>query len=388
MTQIAEAFVRVRPDAGNFGRELTTQAGPGIRRFENQMKNSNREMSRFSRGAIVGTGALRDLGRAAAFASLSFIGGAGLVVGIKSAISAAMEAQVVLGQTENAVKRAGLSWEAYGEQVQEAALAQAQISGFDDERLLRTFSQFVRVTKDVNQALKLNSLAANVARGRNIELEQAALLVNKALLGQAGALRRIGIDAKVGASRTELLALINEKYAGSAAKFADTAAGAQARFSVAIQNTQEAIGAELLPTLTTYLNKATEWLNDTENQAKIQKVTKVAVEETAGAVGLFGAVVGALHRPVSAIAHDARGVGGEFYSVADALGLVADKTREVMSVQEILWARSKQRQGLLATGLFGPSFPSPSATSGSTTITRPRCSRPPSRTMGTGPTTW
>ncbi len=320
---------------------------------ERQLKSTNREMTRFSRGALVGTGALQSLGRAAAFASLSFIGGAGLALGIRSTVQAAMEAQVVLGQTENAVKRAGLSWETYGQQVQDAALAQAQISGFDDERLLRTFSTFARVTKDVNQSLKLNALAANVARGRNIELEQAAQLVLKASIGQAGALRRLGIDARAGASGLELLTLLNEKYAGSAAKFADTAAGAQARFNVAIQNTQEAIGTALLPTLTRYLNKATEWLNNTQNQEKIQRTVKTAVDYTAAAVDIAAGAFQGLSAIIKPITKDARGLGGEFYSIANALGLVDDNTRRVITSQDLLWAAAKRRQLHPSTGIFG-----------------------------------
>lgn len=295
MSQIAEAYVRIRPDAANFGRELQAQAGPGIRRFENQLKSSNRELSRFSRGALVGTGALHGLGRAAAFASTSFIGGAGLVYGLKSTISAAMEAEVAVGQTEKAVQNAGLSWAQFGDQIQASALALSEISGVDDERFLRTFSFMVRKTEDVSKAFRLNAIAADVARGANIELESAAKIVLRASTGQARGLAQIGIEARKGASGVELLAQINEKYAGSAAKFADTAAGAQARFQVAINETQEAIGTALLPVLTKYLDKGTEWLNNTENQEKIQRITTTAVDATATSIDVLAQAIGKLN---------------------------------------------------------------------------------------------
>ena len=89
----------------------------------------------------------------------------------------------------------------------------------------------------------------DVARGRFIDIEQAAQIVNKATLGQAGALRRLGIDARKGASGVELLDLLNRKYGGSAAAASDDAATSMDRFKVSIENAQEALGSLLLPTV-------------------------------------------------------------------------------------------------------------------------------------------
>ena len=255
-----------------------------MRRFERDLRGSNRELSRFGRGALVGSGALRGLGRAAAFASTSFIGGAGLIYGIKKVIDSAMETQRVLGQTENALEHAGLSWTQYGKRIEDAAQAQANLSGFGTDRLLSTFTTFVRKTGDVNRALYLNGLALNVARGRNIELEAATQLVLKATLGQAGALRRLGIEAPKGAKALQLIQLLYEKYAGSATKFADTAAGAQARFNVALSNTETTIGTALLPTITRLLDRGTAWLNNTKNQERIQRDVNKAVATGADVV--------------------------------------------------------------------------------------------------------
>ncbi len=123
----------------------------------------------------------------------------------------------------------------------------------------------------MNKSLTLNALAANVARGANIELESAANLVLRASVGQARGLAIVGIAARKGASATELLNQIQQKYAGSAEAYGKTAAGAQERFKVALENTQEVIGAAVLPTLTKALDKATDWLNNSKNQERIQR---------------------------------------------------------------------------------------------------------------------
>jgi hypothetical protein len=271
VTQVAEAFVRIRPDTDGFGRELRTDVNRDVRRLEQSVGGSNRELARFSRGALVGTGALGGLGRAAAFASLTFIGGAGLTYALKSTVDAAVEAEVVQGQLENALDSLGISFEDNRAAIENRTQALSQMAGIDDELLTRTFVNFARRTGDVTKALRLNEIAVNVARGRNISLEASAALVTRASLGMAGALRRVGIEARAGASATELLDLLQRKYAGSAEAYGNTAAGAQERFRVALENTQEVIGAALLPSLTRILTKATDWLNNQENQERVQK---------------------------------------------------------------------------------------------------------------------
>lgn len=292
MSQIAEAYVRVRPDTTGFKQDVSRQVSRDLRGVESQMRRNNREMDRFVRGALVGTGALRQLGRAAAFASTSFIGGAGLVYAITSSIKAAMEAQAAVAQTEGVVERAGVSWRRYGKQIQAAALEQSQLSGIDDERFLRTFSLLFRATGDVNRALEDNALAANIARGANLELEQAAKIVARAEAGQARGLAQLGVVLDKGAGRLEIRAALLRKFTGETERFANTAAGAQARFNVAINETQEAIGTALLPVVTEYLNKGAEWLNQTENQEKIQRTTTRIVDTSVTVIDALAASIG------------------------------------------------------------------------------------------------
>lgn len=177
------------------------------------------------------------------------IAGAAILSGIKSTISAAANAQQVLGQTKVALDDAGLSWSQYGKRIETVIDAQRKL-GFDDEELLKTFSLFIRRTGDVGKALDRNQLSLDVARGRYIDLADAANIVNKASLGQAGALRRIGIDAKNGSSGLQLLTLLQQKYGGAAQAAAGDATTANAKLRVSIQNVQEQLGKGLLPTVT------------------------------------------------------------------------------------------------------------------------------------------
>jgi hypothetical protein len=298
------------------------------------------DVERASRGALAASLSFRGLGRSLTFASAQFLGGAGIAFALKDTISQAEESQRVLGQTAVAVRRSGLAWTAYSKQVQAAALAQSSISGFDDERLLGTFSTFVRRTGDVTTALQRNALAADVARGRNIGLEQAAQLVLKASLGQAGALRRVGIAAKQGSTGLQLIDQLQRKYAGSAEAYGRTAAGAQDRFRVAVGNLQETLGNSALPTITKYLDVGATWLNQTQNQARVQRD--------------LGEAVGA----VEAVVHDASRVWQTF---ADAVGGSKTAIRaltgsllafKALSIGRTVLEMSKAYRGLAAAELL------------------------------------
>ena len=166
--------------------------------------------------------------------------------GLRQVLDVAAESQAALRRTQTAVENAGLSWATYGDRVQEAADKQSRL-GFDDEALLDTFAQFLSINQDVGGSLEANNLAMDIARARNIELEAAAKLVQKAMLGQSGALRRVGIDADKNADKTALLQQLNEKFGGAAVKAADDAATAQDRLRVNLENVQEAIGTLLVP---------------------------------------------------------------------------------------------------------------------------------------------
>src|SRR5437588_678148 len=142
---------------------MWAHASRGARTFD-------RDIGRSARGALAATLSVRGLGRALAFGSTGFLGGAGLGFALKDTIAKAEESQRVLGQTDVAVTRSGLSWKRWGREIRAAALEQSKISGFDDEKILSSFDVFIRRTRNVAKALHETALAQDVARGRNIAL--------------------------------------------------------------------------------------------------------------------------------------------------------------------------------------------------------------------------
>lgn len=261
---------------------LATSSGRAGRAVDNEA----RSVDRFSRSSRAGTGAARGLARSVGFVAASFLGGAGLVYGLKSVLNAAKESELVLGQTKLAVRAAGLEWGQYGNQI-EAAIAKQSRLGFDDEALLKTFSVFVTRTKDVTKALELNALAVDVSRGRYIDLEAAQQIVLKASLGQAGQLKRLGLDVEKNATSVELLAKLTESYGGRAAGALGTATASQERMNVSLENAKEIIGSGLTPIVADLSDQISDYLDDAGRQEQLQQRVNQAVKDgTAIAHGL------------------------------------------------------------------------------------------------------
>lgn len=227
-------------------RKLIVEVVGDSRSLERSFSRSSKAAAKFGTETTSSVGKVEaGFGRLQRIAAGGFIGGTALLAA-RRFVDLASESQQVLGQTQVALRAAGLSWQQYAGQIQDTIAAQTKL-GFDDEALLQTFSLFVRQTDNVGEALSRNNLAMDIARARFIDLGQAAQIVNKAALGQAGALRRLGIDVKTGASAFELLTKLQQEFGGAAVAASDDAATAMDRLQVQSENLQESLGTLALP---------------------------------------------------------------------------------------------------------------------------------------------
>jgi len=309
---------------------------------------SNNEMLRAGRGALAASGAFKGLGNALFFASSSFAGAFGLIYALRSTIKEAAHAQVVMAQLSKAVGNAGISWGDHRKAILAALEAQSKLSAFDDEELKASFSSLIVRTKDVNEALKLNAVAADVARARHTSLQQAVTLVTRASLGQVGSLRRLGLDvervtaaqdklraagvkvtfaqreqakaADVAATRLSVVSLLQTKFAGQAAQFAGTAEGAQERFNKVLNDTKEIIGIGLLPTITNLLTQFSEYLDKLNKSGDLQRKMNVLLRDG----GIAAHIVAETFKEIKDILDPlVRALGGTEQAVKDFLLVMA-----------------------------------------------------------------
>lgn len=292
-------------------RSLTVKIIGDSSSLEKAFQKSSTAGKKYQQDISLVAKAHEGISKSAAIAATSLVGGAGLVSAIHESIDAAIRAQEVQKRTQTQLEALGISYQDHADQINKVIQKQSQLSAFDDEDLQSSFTALVRVTKDVNKALDLNALAADVARGKNIDLDTATQIVTKASLGQLGALKRMGIEippvtaavdalkashekataaqlaaakaADATATRQQALAQLQKQFSGQAEAYGNTAAGAQDRLKVATENLRESIGTALLPTVTKIANAVSGWVGNADNLQKVQDgVNKVTT--TAGQV--------------------------------------------------------------------------------------------------------
>lgn len=245
---VGEAFVRVRPDTKGFAGEAKRGVTSGLK-------------------GVLAVGGIS-------------IGLAEVIKQTKDAIAVERDRQIIFRQAQTALKAGGASWDEYGTHIDEVIQKQSKLSAFDDEDLLKSFTLLFRATKDVNSALDLNSIAANVARGRNMDLVRTAQLLVRVQAGQVGSLRRLGIQIDKNATGEQAIAAVRAQYNNAALTFANSQLGAQARLNKVWNDTQEIIGGAVAPALADAERRLGRYLDNANQTGETQRRVNEAMRVT------------------------------------------------------------------------------------------------------------
>lgn len=269
--QVTAANLAVQAEA-KLSRSLSLTSAEA-RRHAQSVKGAERELSRFSRGALAGSGIARGLGRSLAFASGGFLATASITGIFRAFITQGSQAAVTEKQLATQFRESGLELQSYRGQINATIGDLSKLSGFEDDELLRSFTTAFRATRDVSQALKIMSASANAARGSHRDLQSVTLGLTRAWGGAATSLRRLGILIPSTAKGMDAVSYVSRRFAGQA----EAGATAQDRFRAAIANTEQTIGLGLLPQWTRMLDRGTDWLSQAKNQQRIQRDVNEAV---------------------------------------------------------------------------------------------------------------
>lgn len=150
---------------------------------------------------------------------------------------------------------------------------------YSDDDTRAALSLLMAQTGDVDDAMRRLRVAADLARGGNIDLTTASKLLGKMTDENANTLKRMGVVLGDNATVTEALAAVQAKFGGQAAVYAKTAEGSWARFGLQMQEVKETIGAALLPAVTKVGTALADFVST--HQADIQRM----VERIAALVG-------------------------------------------------------------------------------------------------------
>jgi len=218
----------------------------GVAGAQNEVQSFGDKMSKFGKMA----GAAFAVAGAAALA----YGAVLLKQGVESAI-ADEAAQAKLATTlQNVTGATDQQISAIESQILQTSL----LTGLTDDELRPSLDRLIRATKDSDAALKLQSVAIDVAAGSGKSLEAVTNAMAKAAEGNTGALAKLGVGLSSAELKTMSLDDITNSLASTfkdqASKQADTFEGKMARLKVTIDEGKETIGSLVLDALTPMLN--------------------------------------------------------------------------------------------------------------------------------------
>jgi hypothetical protein len=218
----------------------------GVKGAEQEVQGFGDKMGKFGKAA----------GAAFAVAGAAALAYAGVLLkqGVESAI-ADEQAQAKLATTLQNVTGAT---DAQIAAVESQILQTSLLTGLTDDALRPSFERLVRATKDSDAALKLQTIAVDVAAGSGKSLEAVTNAMARAAEGNTGALARLGVGLTSAELKTmsmdEVTKSLATTFGGQAAVQADTFAGKMARLRVAFDEGKETIGSFVLDAITPMIN--------------------------------------------------------------------------------------------------------------------------------------
>jgi len=144
--------------------------------------------------------------------------------------------------------------------------AMSRATGTADSELRPAFAALLVGTKDVGDATEALTLAQDVSTATGLSLATVSDALSKAYAGNMKGLRALSPEMagliKEGASLDVVMMALNDNFGGAAARSAETAAGKFKILKNSLAETQESIGAALLPVLQKvlpYLQAMADW---------------------------------------------------------------------------------------------------------------------------------
>lgn len=329
LIRLRTAEERVAAQSTRTGRSMS-EAGHGFHVL-------GRDVERAAVGATLGSKAFHGLRQSILLGGSGLLGGFGASYALRTVLSAAKDAQVSQAQLQGALANTGNSWVKYGAQVTGAVNAQVRATGFTNDELTSSLAAFVNRFGDVNQALRANGIAADVARRKNEDLATAQQQILRASFGNPRAAKQLGVEvAKVttnfdqlkattqhatagqvafakaadqAATQTATLDAIQQHYHGSAARYLTTSAGKQALFNAELRHSEEIIGTALLPTFNRLLGRLGSYLDRMNRTGRLQRDVNVVAKDGTIIVRDLSKAVGFLNRNLGGATHTVEAFG-------------------------------------------------------------------------------
>jgi hypothetical protein len=211
------------------------------------------------------------------------IAGAAITAALGFATKQALDEEVGINRLSSALKAVGEDYSALSGEIEKSLAATQAKTNYGDESQRDALVELINVTGTYQGALDQLKLATDLAAAKDMDLVSAATLVGRAATGNTELLSRYGIQVDKGATATEVLATMQERFAGAA----EGAANPLKQLSNAFGDLVQDIGKQLVPLLKSLVEKLLPVIQGIRNWiAEHPKLTQVLVVATA-ALGLM-----------------------------------------------------------------------------------------------------
>lgn len=198
---------------------------------------------------------LKQIGATAQSMGKTFLAVGGVITGaLGFAVKAASDAEVQMKKVDTILSAMGDTSQKTKDAIKTASDATLKL-GFDNEEAALSITKLFQRTGNMTQAIKLNTLAMDLARSKNISLTDASKAIGMVLSGNTKILKELGVAVEEGVAPMDQLAQAQEKLKGQAQGFSETFQGQLSAVKETFGNLVEEVGGKLLPILTDLLTK-------------------------------------------------------------------------------------------------------------------------------------
>jgi len=288
-------------------------------------------------------------------AALGAVGIATAVAGFTiAATKAAAEEEQQVARLNGVLKTRGMLTDANTKAVEDQT-AKMEGLAFADDQVRESLITATSFTKNFNDALKIQNVAADVAAAKGISLEEATSLVGKAYQGNTKGLKGLGVEVKKGAKGMDALNAVTKKYKDSAEAASNTVSGKFTKAQIQMGNVMENFGAAFLPIASeglsvlsdTVLPAVAKGLEDLKPVLSTvgNFIMKTLVPAVGGFIGKLTAPGGVIDSVMKVVGPIINMLIPVFGQIIDAVGKTGAKIAEFIG---IIWGDGK---GPLAVGV-------------------------------------
>ncbi len=340
------------------------------------MKDVARNTEAAGQGAEKSVGMFQNLGGSLADVAKGALSVATGMMGLQAATSVLgaltagfsefVEGEVAMTRLGAAVKASGADWESLKGKTTAVADSYMKL-GIADESVMAGLQRLTEITGNYQQSLSLLPVAADMAAAKGMDLATAAQLVGRAAQGSTTMLARYGIVLREGASATEAIAAIQQKFAGQAEAMAGTVQGGLNRVQMMFREVGaaaiEAFGPALITGLTALANGLAALIPIAQQAGQ---AVVGGISAAAEAINLASSLQTNYHTALIATSGAAGTAGAAMTFYADSVDNVAAAATTSIGGMALITQALGEQDGAIATSVGGMTLYTQAAEAGAT----------------------